>query len=131
MDGPARARYWKAWLEHCRLYPDNHRGHGRPPANIDDTLLTFAVAVREGKFRLGRQVKVHSVAVALRSVAQKYVLDGHPDPCRASPAQHSLDLPIARILKRFDNEDPHFSFRRVTNNNYFASFCTEVYMIST
>jgi hypothetical protein len=68
-------------------------------------LLTFAVAVREGKYGLGRRVKVQSVAVALRSVAQKYVLDGHPDPRRASPAQHALDLPIARILKRFDDED--------------------------
>jgi hypothetical protein len=106
MDGPARARYWKAWLEHCRLYPDNHRGNGIPPANIDDMFFTFAVAVREGKFGLGRQVKVQSVAVALRSVAQKYVLDGHPDPRRASPAQHALDLPIACILKRFDDEDP-------------------------
>jgi hypothetical protein len=72
MDGPARAHYWKAWLEHCRLYPDNHRGNGLPPANIDDMFLTFAVAVREGKLGLGRQVKVQSVAVALRSVAQKY-----------------------------------------------------------
>jgi hypothetical protein len=106
MDGPPRARYWKAWLKHCRLYPDNHRGNGLPPANIDNMFLTFAVAVREGKFGLGRQVKVQSVAVALRSVAQKYVLGGHPDPRRASPAEHALDLPIARILKRFDDEDP-------------------------
>jgi hypothetical protein len=69
-------------------------------------LLTFAVALREGKYGLGRQIKVQSVAVALRSVAQKYVLDGHPEPCRASPAQHALDLPIAHILKRFDDKDP-------------------------
>jgi hypothetical protein len=80
MDGPAWARYWKAWLEHCRLYPDNHRRNGLPPANIDDMFLTFAVAMWEGKFGLGHQVKVQSVAVALRSVAQKYILDGHPNP---------------------------------------------------
>ena len=69
-------------------------------------LITFAVAVWEGKYGLGRQVKVQSVAVALQSVAQKYVLDRHPDPCQASPAQHALNLPIARILKHFDDEDP-------------------------
>jgi hypothetical protein len=106
MDGPVKDRYYNAWTKHCRLYPDNDRGPHLPPFNIGDMLLTFAVAVREGKYGLGRQVKVQSVAVALRSVAQKYVLDGHPDPRRASPAQHALDLPIARILKRFDDEDP-------------------------
>ena len=93
-------------FKHCLLYPENNRGPLAPPAHVGEMLLTFAVAVREGKYGLGRQVKVQSVAVALRSVAQKYVLDGHPDPRRASPAQHALDLPIARILKRYDDEDP-------------------------
>ena len=106
MDGPVKDRYFNAWTQHCRLYPNNDRGPHLPPSNIGDMLLTFAVAVREGKYGLGHQVKVQSVAVALQSVAQKYVLDGHPDPRRASPAQHALDLPIARILKRFDDEDP-------------------------
>jgi hypothetical protein len=106
MDGPVKDCYWSAWTTHCRLYPDNDRGPHLPPSNIRDMLLTFAVAVREEKYGLGRQVKVQSVAVAPRSVAQKYVLDGHPNPCRASPAQHALDLPIARILKRFDDKDP-------------------------
>ena len=43
-------------------------------------LFTFAVAVREGKYGLGRQIKVQSVFKALCAVAQKYVLDGHTDP---------------------------------------------------
>jgi hypothetical protein len=106
MDGAVRNRFWQAWTQHCLLYPENVNGPLVPPANVSDMLLTFAVAVREGKYGLGRQVKVQSVAVALRSVAQKYVLDGHPDPRRASPAQHALNLPIARILKKFDDEDP-------------------------
>ncbi len=106
MDGHVTARYWQAWTEHCLLYPENNLGSLVPPANVGDMLLTFAVAVREGKYGLGHQVKVQSVAVALRSVAQKYVLDGHPDPRRASPTQHPLNLPIARILKRYDDEDP-------------------------
>jgi hypothetical protein len=105
MDGPFKDRYWRAWMRHCMLYPANDWGPRVPPANAGDMLLTFAVAMREGKYGLGRQVKVQSVAVVLRSVAQKYVLDGHPDPRWASPAQHSLNLPIARILKRFNNED--------------------------
>ena len=73
---------------------------------ITDRLLTFAVAVREGKYGLGNQVKVQSVAKALRLVSQKLVLDGHPDPRRASPAQHTLDLPISHLLKKYSDEDP-------------------------
>ena len=42
----------------------------------------------------------------LRAVAQKYVLDGYPDPRRASPTQQSLDLPIAHLLKKYDDENP-------------------------
>ena len=55
---------------------------------------------------LGNQVKVQSVSKALCAVAQKYVLDGHPDPRKASPAQQSLDLPIAHLLKKFGDDDP-------------------------
>jgi hypothetical protein len=43
---------------------------------------------------------------ALRAVGQKYVLDGNQDPQQASPAQLSLDLPIAHLLKKFNNDDP-------------------------
>jgi hypothetical protein len=60
-----------------------------------DQLLTFDVAVREGKYGLESQVKVQLVERALRHVAQGLVLDGHPDPRRASAAQQSLDLPIS------------------------------------
>jgi hypothetical protein len=71
-----------------------------------DQLLTFAVAVREGQFGLGAQVKVQSVERALRHVAQRLDLDRHPDPRRSSPAQQSLDLPIARLIKKYCNDHP-------------------------
>jgi hypothetical protein len=60
----------------------------------------------EGKYGLGNQVKVQSVKRALRHVAQKLILDGHSNPRRASPAQHTLDLPIAWIIKKVCDEDP-------------------------
>jgi hypothetical protein len=78
----------------------------QPTTPDTDKLLTFAVAVREGKYGRGTQVKVQSVEKALRHVAQKLVLDGHPDPRKASPAQQSLDLPISRLLKSFGDRDP-------------------------
>ena len=56
--------------------------------------------------RQRRQVKVQSVKDALRAVAQKYVLDGYADPRKSSPAQHNLDLPISRLLKKFGDADP-------------------------
>ena len=97
-------RYWGAWQKHCRLYRVS--SDGAPPTNATEMLLTFAVAVREGQHGNGNQIKVQSVSKALCAVAQKYVLDGHRDPRRASPAQHALDLPIARLLKKYEDEDP-------------------------
>lgn len=105
VDGSERHRYWKAWQTHCGLYQDTP-GKIHAPHILTDRLLTFAVAVREGQYGKGHKVQVQSVEFALRAVAQKYVLDGYPDPRRASPAQQSLDLPIARLLKKYGDEDP-------------------------
>ena len=99
-----RTKYWKAWESHCRLYQTSSTGG--PPSDASNMLLTFAVAVREGRYGRGDQVTVQSVSKALRAVAQKYVLDGHPDPRKSSPAQQSLNLPIAHLLKKYHDEDP-------------------------
>jgi hypothetical protein len=92
-------------MTHCQLYKS---AVGCQPSAKDatDRLLTFAVTMWEGKYSLRNQVKVQSVEQALQHVAQKLVLDGHPDPRRASSAQHTLDLPIAWIIKKFRDEDP-------------------------
>jgi hypothetical protein len=103
VDGSERERYWRAWKMHCRLFP---QAGNKWASVVMDQLLTFAVAVREGQYGLGAQVKVQSVERALRHVAQRLVLDGHPNPRRASPAQQLLDLPIARLIKKYRNEDP-------------------------
>jgi hypothetical protein len=60
-----RERYWRAWEKHCKLFPLNERGPNLPPNNIEDMLLTFAVAVREGQHGLGGRIQVQSVEVAL------------------------------------------------------------------
>ncbi len=88
------------------LYPLNCCGPFLPPCIIEDMLLTVAVAVWEGQYGCGHQIKVQLVTTALRAVAQRYVLDGHSDPRRASPAQHALNLPIARLIKRFGDDNP-------------------------
>jgi hypothetical protein len=62
--------------------------------------------VQEGHYGLGSQIKVKSVKQTLRHVAQRLILDGHPDPRQASPAQHALNLPIAWLIKKFRDEDP-------------------------
>jgi hypothetical protein len=84
VDRAKRNRSWKAWTEHNRsLYGTNAVEHKQVNT---DKLLTFAVALREGKYGLGGPVKVQSVERALRHVAQKFVLDGRPDPRKSSPA---------------------------------------------
>jgi hypothetical protein len=104
VDGAERIRSWNAWTDHnLSLYGSRASDHGQATT---DKLLTFAVAVREGKYGLGSPVKVQSVERALRHVAQKFVLDGHPDPRKSSAAQQSLDLPIARLIKSYRDSDP-------------------------
>ena len=105
VDRSKRHCYSKAWEMHCGLYQDTP-GKIQGPHILTDRLLTFAVAMREGKYGNKHQVQVQSVARALQFVSQKLVLDGHPDPQRASPAQHVLDLLIACLLKKFSDEDP-------------------------
>jgi len=106
--GSKRHRYKKAWQTHCGLYQDTP-SKTHVPHILTDRLLTFAVAVREGQYGKGHKVQVQSVEFTLRAVTQKYVLDGYPDPRRASPAQQSLDLPIAWLLKNYGDEDPHYN----------------------
>ncbi len=104
VDGAKWNRSWKAWTEHNRfLYSTNAAEHKQVDT---DKLLTFAVAVREGKYGLRSPVKVQSVKRALRHVAQKFVLDGRPDPRKSSPAQQSLDLPISRLIKSYWDSNP-------------------------
>jgi hypothetical protein len=105
VNGTKCACYWRAWTTHFQLYK-SVIGHQPSDQDTTDRLLTFAVAVWEGKYGLRNQVKVQSVKQAPRHVAQKLILDGHPNPRRASPAQHSLNLPIAWIIKKFRDEDP-------------------------
>ena len=102
VDGAMQDCYWRVWTRHCKLFPLNDRGPNHPPHIVEDMLLTFAVAVREGKCGCRDHVQVQSVSVVLCAVAQKYVLDGHCDSQRASPAQHTLNLPIARLLKKIN-----------------------------
>ena len=104
VDGADRYRYWKAWTAHCALYDPQLDPRATQPTT--NRLLTFAVAVREGQHGNGDPVTVQSVERALRHVAQKLVLDGHPDPRKASPAQQSLDLPISRLLKSYRDSNP-------------------------
>jgi hypothetical protein len=104
VDGAKRTKYSSAWTAHCAMYSSHLDTRTTTPDT--NKLLTFAVTVREGKYGRGTQVKVQSAKKALRHVAQKLVLDGHPDPQKASPAQLSFNLPISRLLKSFGDRDP-------------------------
>ena len=69
MDSEQRKKFWTAWEGHCKMYQTSSKG--KTPPDARNMLLTFAVAVREGKYGLRRQIKVQSVSKALRAVAQK------------------------------------------------------------
>ncbi len=104
VDRAEQNQSWKVWTEHNRsLYGTDAAEHKQVNT---DKLLTFAVAVREGKYGLGSLVKVQSVKRALRHVTQKFVLDGRPVPRKSFPAQQSLDLSISRLIKSYWDSDP-------------------------
>ena len=105
VDGADRNKCWNAWTTHCRRHYGSS-GNAQATENITDRLLTFAVAMREGQYGLSATVQAQSVERALRHVAQRIILDGHPDPRKASPTQQHLDLPIAQLLKNYCDEDP-------------------------
>ncbi len=71
------------------------------PAGYSPLLL-----LQEGQYNNGRQVQVQTVKKTLRLVSQELVLSRYPNPQRASPAQHTLDLPISQLLKKYWYEDP-------------------------
>ena len=76
VDGAERDRWWKAWTYHNKIF---YGSIGSAHHTVDtDKLLTFAVAVREGKYGLRNQVTVQSVERALRHVAQKFVFVSRP-----------------------------------------------------
>ena len=53
-----------------------------------------------GEFGHGKEVRVGSLDVALRAVAQTIVMDGHPDP-RRTKNQKELDPPFHDLLAAY------------------------------
>ncbi len=78
VDGAERLRSWNAWTDHnLSLYGTCASDQKQVTT---DKLLTFDVAMWEGKYGLGSPVKVQTAKRAPRHVAQKFILDGQPDP---------------------------------------------------
>ena len=106
VDSEQRVRHWKAWQDFCSgenidIYLEDSTRQQQL-----DTLLAFAVSIRQGDYGNGAQVGVQSVETALRHVGQKFVLDQRPDPRRSAAGQHNLDLPIQRLIKFYRDRDP-------------------------
>jgi hypothetical protein len=55
VDRPECDCYWQAWMAHCALYHHPSNCTQASESNTDK-LLTFAVAMREGKYGLGATV---------------------------------------------------------------------------
>ena len=106
VDGSERQRHWKAWESHTSAHNFDLYLRGLSAAERTDALLTFAVAIRRGKYGQKHQVGVQSVEKALRHVSQAFVLARVPDPRRQFSTGRDLDLPIARQLKKYRDADP-------------------------
>lgn len=106
VDGAERKRHWKAWESHIAAHNLPRYLEGISDEDRTDALLTFAVAIRAGKYGLKHQVLVQSVRKALRHVSQAFVLARVPDPRRQYSVGKEFDRPIALLLKKFSNVDP-------------------------
>ena len=106
MDGAERSRHWKAWKSHTEAHGLDLYLRTSDSRDKTDALLTFAVTIRRGKYGKKRKVRVQSVEKALRHVGQRFVLDRYPDPRRQFATGKDLDLPIARLIKKYRDEDP-------------------------
>jgi len=106
LDGAERKRHWKAWESHTSAHNLDIYLRGLSAEKRTDALLTFAVAIRRGKYGNKAQVGVQSVSKALRHVAQAFVLARVPDPRRQFATGKEFDLPIARQLKKYRDADP-------------------------
>jgi len=106
VDGAERQRHWKAWESHTQAHGGNVYLTGISTEARTDALLTFAVAIRSGKYGQKHQVGVQSVEKALRHVAQAFVLARVPDPRRQFSTTKEFDRPIALLIKKYRDEDP-------------------------
>ena len=106
LDGAERQRHWKAWESHTTAHNLDLYLRGLSAEKRTDALLTFAVAIRRGKYGKGYQIGVQSVTKALRHVAQAFVLARVPDPRRQFATGKEFDLPIQRHLKQYRDADP-------------------------
>jgi hypothetical protein len=68
--------------------------------------MAFAVALRQGRFHNGKQVRGAEIERALLHCAKLMVAQGLCDPRRATPGDHNLDPAIANYYKRCKRDDP-------------------------
>ncbi len=87
VDGTKGVRYWRAWTTHCQLYKSVI---GCQPLDQDttDRLLMFDVAVREGKYGLGNQVKFNQSSGPSGTLPKSSFWTDIPT--HNAPPQHSI-----------------------------------------
>ncbi len=105
VDSAARATSWRWWQQYCTDCGTDPWLRDTTPAIRSQLLLGFAARTRTGFFGKGRQVGAQTVEIALRHVAQAFVLEGYPDPRRAGSGS-DLALPLTHLLKSFRVRDP-------------------------
>ncbi|KAL7531596.1 LOW QUALITY PROTEIN: hypothetical protein ACHAXR_004123 [Thalassiosira sp. AJA248-18] len=106
VDGAERQRHWKAWESHTKAHGVDLYLQTVSAEERTEALLTFAVAIRSGKYGQKHQIRVQSVDKALRHVAQAFVLARVPDPRRQFSTTKAFDRPIELLLKKYRDTDP-------------------------
>jgi hypothetical protein len=107
---PFDNRHWRNWAQFAvgigqhPLLP-NCQG---PANHLERTMLfvAFAVALRQGRYHAGVQVKGAEIERALRECAQLMVSQGLDDPRKATTGDHKLDPSLTNYYKTCKTVDP-------------------------
>ena len=101
----ARQAYWNKWQRHCQFIRVDCRLQGVSFDEKCNAALSFAAAIRTGRFTSGGQVRAGTVSQALSAVNTTIALDRDEQPFKVKGSKDFLPL-ISQTLAGWAKEDP-------------------------
>ena len=101
----ARRSYWRKWCLHCQLVRVDPQLQGVTFEEKCNTALSFAAAIRVGRYGGGRQVRASTVSAALAAVNTSIALAIDQQPLKVQGSKEFIPV-IAQTLSGWRKEDP-------------------------
>ena len=101
----ARKAYWRKWCLHCQLVQVDPQLQGISFDDKCNTALSFAAAIRTGRYGGGRQVRAGTVSSALAAVNTTIALAIDRQPLKVQGGKEFIPV-LAQTLAGWKREDP-------------------------